>query len=333
VSDCGADAACCTACCATNATPVCTTLDVHGACPLPDITVDETRLADSVFVHWQEFAEDDCALVEGCVAAPGWRRLLRFTTTTPNTGTADLVLGSPAADPDRFVFSECHQHYHYDGYIAYELLDAGGSVTATGRKQAFCLMDAEPWGGTGYPMYNCAEQGISVGWADTYDAWLDCQWLDVTDVPAGDYELRLTLDPNHTLREVSTDDDVVEVPVTLTEPGPIDASMDCTPVAYGEDRDCGWADAGTFACTPGDPITLGCEGACDGGCTGDPVLRICDTANANCDAVDAIGSNDDASCGAACSELAFTCPASGSVQALTAAWASDGVATCTVTTL
>lgn len=54
------------------------------------------------------FAADSCALVEGCGAAPGTRRRLRFDTTTPNYGTADLYFGNPSGVP-LFHYSECHQ--------------------------------------------------------------------------------------------------------------------------------------------------------------------------------------------------------------------------------
>ena len=35
--------------------------------------------------------------------------------------------------------------------------------------------------------YSCNYMGITAGCADIYDAGLDCQWLDITDIPDGDY--------------------------------------------------------------------------------------------------------------------------------------------------
>ena len=34
--------------------------------------------------------------------------------------------------------------------------------------------------------------GISVGWADEYPAWIAHQWVEVTNLPAGDYRLCVT---------------------------------------------------------------------------------------------------------------------------------------------
>ena len=49
-------------------------------------------------------------------------------------------------------------------------------------------MDLECSGGGSF-QYGCGNMGISSGCGDIYDASLDCQWIDVTNVPAGDYTL------------------------------------------------------------------------------------------------------------------------------------------------
>jgi hypothetical protein len=209
---------CCTACCEEGTQPVCTEPDFHGTCPLPDISLDEGRLRSSLMLEDRVFEADDCGVIEGCVGAPGLRRILRFTTSTPNLGTADLILGKPEDHPDQFGWSECHFHYHFNGYAAYTIADSTGATLLTGRKQAFCLMDSEPVSTSGTPRYTCGDQGISAGWADNYDAFLDCQWMDVTDLPAGDYTLRVTLDPDHQFRESNTDNNTQDVTVSIPDP-------------------------------------------------------------------------------------------------------------------
>jgi len=327
---CEPGAACCTACCAPDAEPECAALDAYGACPLPDLTVDTERMAGSIDVQDVLIEEGDCAIAEGCVGGAGMRRLLKFSTTTPNIGTADLFYGDPSRG-DGFSYSECHDHHHFETYASFELVDADGVTVSTARKQAFCLMDTEPWtsDATGIPRYDCGYQGISAGWADTYESYYDCQWVDVTDVPAGDYRLRVSLNTERRFPERSYDDNVAEVPVTLlpaseephvTEP--------CAGESYGQGRNCGWTDAGAFPCTPGEPVTLGCQGACDGSCWPDTVLRLC--ADGACRGADALGANDDALCGSACSAATVTCPAGGSITALVGAWDAARADICTV---
>jgi hypothetical protein len=92
-------------------------------------------------------------------------------------------------------------------------------VVLTGRKQAFCMEDTQqvlqgPDIGC-EKLYSCAEQGIQAGWSDLYGNSLDCQWLDITDIAPGDYQLRVTLDPGRSFMEASFENNVASVPVTI----------------------------------------------------------------------------------------------------------------------
>jgi lysyl oxidase len=191
------------------------TAERGGAQGLPDLTIDGARLAGSIDIVKQHFKSTDCAVVEGCVAT-GNRKLLRFDVATPNFGTADVVLGNPADNPSLFQFSPCHGHYHFNGYASYVLYDASGTAVVRGRKQAFCLRDsAQYWAGFPSQGYTCSFQGISVGWADVYPKSLDCQWLDITAVPAGNYVLEVTVNPDALIAESSYANNVVRVPVVV----------------------------------------------------------------------------------------------------------------------
>jgi hypothetical protein len=178
---------------------------------LPDLSVFSDELQDSVLIETQNFGPDSCALVEGCINAAGSRKLLRFNTVTPNYGPGDVFLGDPLGNPE-FVFSACHNHYHFTEYADYRLLDMGGQIVARGHKQAFCLIDL--WqppglGGDPRPQFpTCEFQGISAGWADVYDRSLDCQWIDITGVPAGHYILEVQINPAHIIKEHNYDNNV-----------------------------------------------------------------------------------------------------------------------------
>jgi Lysyl oxidase len=187
-------------------------------CDAPDIFVDTDEI--DAFVDEINIGMNSCSLFEGCVNGTGIRQVLRFNTFTPNIGSADMAMGVPSNHPDLFHYSECHMHYHFDNYAAYDLLDAGESV-ATGHKQAFCLLDlyGYAWGNNG--SYDCGNQGISRGFADIYDSSLPCQWIDVTDVPPGDYTLQISLNNPPTgsgtryINERNYDNNIAQVPVTI----------------------------------------------------------------------------------------------------------------------
>jgi hypothetical protein len=217
---CGDGMLCCARCCRQPLEHVCMPADPDGACPAPDLFVDRQTLMEDLQAEEVNFAPDDCAIVEGCVDAPGKRRVLRFSTMTPNTGTQDLYLGPPDTSNPNFVYSACHGHYHFEGYAEYRLLDAKKNTLATGRKQAFCLLDfGAPYvPGTPEPAerFSCGNQGIHMGFADTYGSYLDCQWLDITDVPPGDYELEVHVNPLQVFMEKDFANNVVRVPVTLS---------------------------------------------------------------------------------------------------------------------
>jgi hypothetical protein len=187
-----------------------------GGCRLPDLTVDAPYVQETAFTDQQSFAPGSCEIVEGCVAAAGNRKLLHFALRTPNLGPGQLLLGNPAGNP-LFEFSPCHQHFHYNGYASYRLLKQDMTVAALGHKQSFCLYDLDKWdpNATTTATFTCDYQGLSVGWADTYNTDLPCQWVDVTGVPAGNYLLEITVNGDQTLAETDYGNNVVVVPVTV----------------------------------------------------------------------------------------------------------------------
>ena len=159
---------------------------------------------------------------------PRARRLLQYcANASPLRGDGrfsdrwlrrDLIVGVPPAQgvsDARFSWSACHGHHHFNGYAQYELLD-GDAVVVAGRKQAFCILDtfqrdlAQPSHG-----YNCTNQGLTAGWGDIYTRSLPCQWLDVTELPAGTYTLRVTINPDQLLPESDLTNNVYTKEVTL----------------------------------------------------------------------------------------------------------------------
>jgi hypothetical protein len=187
--------------------------------PRADLTIGEERLAREIVFETRSFDEASCAMYEGCVGGMGERRLLRFTVLSANQGRGEFVPPQPAERPDLFEWSPCHGHYHFKGFAQYAVIDQDGNVVAPGHKQAYCLIDSEQirQGPTVAcePVYDCSNQGLQAGWADTYSADLDCQWVDITGVPPGEYRLQVTLNPDRLFDEVSYENNNASVPVTI----------------------------------------------------------------------------------------------------------------------
>jgi hypothetical protein len=194
------------------------TIDTDG---LPDLIVDSKTTQNNWIVRVEDFPAEFCSVKEGGVT-PGTHTVIRFTVTTPNVGNADVYIGSPLAhmDPNGdgdfsdqdglFEFATCHQHFHFQHYATYELIDSDGN-TWKSAKRGFCMLDTDPYNinnGDGRWTYrNCGTterdgfQGISDGWADTYVWKLGGQYfvLDGGDnqpvVPPGVYTIRVTVNP------------------------------------------------------------------------------------------------------------------------------------------
>lgn len=196
--------------------------DLEGT---PDLAVDARVLASSWVISDEYLSPTLCSVQEGDVP-PGDRRLLRFTVETPNLGDADVAIGDPRAhiDPNGdgnysdsdglYILDGCHGHFHFQNYATYELLPvrSDGSLGAAvmARKRGFCMIDTTPFSNpSGQPKervyYNCGtpsspgNQGISVGFADTYVKQLAGQYFVLDDerepVPPGNYVLRITVNP------------------------------------------------------------------------------------------------------------------------------------------
>jgi hypothetical protein len=155
---------------------------------------------------------------ERCAGGPGIRKLLRFEVRIHNRGDEDLILGDPEDHLGLYKYSACHHHYHFKAAAQYLLLDESGETVVRGRKQGFCLRDNLPSGPDSprtIKYAQCDFQGLQAGWADIYPAELDCQWIDVTDVPPGNYQIYVTWNPARLLPETRFDNNAAAVPFTI----------------------------------------------------------------------------------------------------------------------
>jgi hypothetical protein len=186
----------------------------QGTNALPDLILWGPAVSPRITVD--SFGSTDCEQIEGCVLGIGSHRLLRFNAETRNIGSGDLVLGNPATN-SLFVFAQCHAHYHFEHYMQYDLMTLNGDVAAAGRKIGFCVMETTRWLPTANPTqkYTCVNQGLQVGWADTYGDTIACQYIDITGVAAGDYVIRMTINPDNLIPESDYNNNTIQIPVTI----------------------------------------------------------------------------------------------------------------------
>lgn len=134
-------------------------------------------------------------------------------------------------------FHAAHGHFHYLNTSQYSMIPASNDPTvapdlsaqpiAAGRKLGYCLVDIDFWASAndpsrlsprGWSFPTCdmpdpaqsrargtlvQEMGISPGWGDIYTWDLPGQYLDITDVPDGTYDVVSVANPDCTLQETA----------------------------------------------------------------------------------------------------------------------------------
>ena len=132
----------------------------------------------------------------------------------------------------RYVVSPDHRHWHLLTFERYELSRPGGRVLVRDRKTGFCLGDrysvtdvAVPAAaprkrytsrcGLGQPALLGIDQGISVGYGDAYAANLEGQYLPLTGLRAGRYQLVHRVNAGRGLREQRYDNNAASVLISL----------------------------------------------------------------------------------------------------------------------
>ncbi len=159
-------------------------------CTGPDLLVVESAIENSLQAETMMVDENNCYIVEGCLNGYGERELVRFTTHIKNIGDIDYYIGptSESETTQQFEWGDCHNHWHYEGYAKYDLFTMDGQMLPIGFKNGFCVMDLECSDG-GTAQYGCSIMGISAHCGDIYGAGLSCQWIDVTGIADGVYQL------------------------------------------------------------------------------------------------------------------------------------------------
>jgi Lysyl oxidase/Secretion system C-terminal sorting domain len=221
-------------------------------CAGPDLAFDSLAFTSSLtlFTHNAQ----NCDIQEGCVTGYGMRDVIAFSSKIDNIGPMDYYIGTPGSQPEMFNLVNCHGHTHYEGYGDYRLYDMNDNLIPAGHKNGFCVMDL-----CGFGQYNCGNMGISAGCYDIYGVGTQCQWIDVTEVPDGDYRLAVIINSTHVPdalghHEINYVNNALQVCLRLTRTNGVlswQLLPDCEPFV-----DC--------AGVPGGASILDCNGECGG---------------------------------------------------------------------
>jgi hypothetical protein len=268
-------------------------------------------MTDERVFMYRFFGPGACELEEGVIGQYGWRRLLAFSASVRNDGTAPIDLGdvsdpnNPYVRSNAFEFSACHHHYHFSHYGTF------GYAGARGSKRAFCLEETNRYhNNETTPLtanyQSCTKQGIGPGWGDEYNFGIPGQWIDVTDVDTRRaHDLTFASNPDRFLCEGALNRDadgnlMFEATGFTNEAGEPETRVSCTflrgwdatnhgsvrvrstgasfvtePCTRGQigpNRNCGFAEpAELSSCVTGSDVTLTCTADAPA------VLRVCET--------------------------------------------------------
>ncbi|MDI6909730.1 lysyl oxidase family protein [Nocardioides sp.] len=175
---------------------------------------------------------------------------LRFSATVWNAGDSPLVVdgfrrdGEDEMDAYQYFFDAAgeqtgfqpvghlhwdpkpsHQHWHFEDFARYSLLDADQQETARSKKEAFCLANTDAvdltvpsadWRPENTDLStSCGDYSslsirevLAAGWGDTYTQYRAGQSFDIRGLPNGTYYIAVVANPEQNLVEAATDNNV-----------------------------------------------------------------------------------------------------------------------------
>jgi Lysyl oxidase len=136
------------------------------------------------------------------------------------------VVGRARAGTMGFDSKKGHNHWHFEQFAQYQLLDSAKDLAVRSHKVGFCIAPSDPvnllaphavWQppAIGFNEFTCGlptalwvREMMPVGWGDTYFQDIAGQAFDITGVPNGTYYIEVIANPQHVLYESNTHNDV-----------------------------------------------------------------------------------------------------------------------------
>jgi hypothetical protein len=136
------------------------------------------------------------------------------------------VVGRARAGTMGFDSKPGHNHWHFEQFARYTLLDSAKNLAVRSHKVGFCIAPSDPvnllaphavWQppAIGFNDFTCGlptalwvREMMPVGWGDTYFQFVAGQAFDITSVPNGTHYIEVTANPGHVLYESNTRNDI-----------------------------------------------------------------------------------------------------------------------------
>jgi Lysyl oxidase len=134
------------------------------------------------------------------------------------------VVGKAKVGTLEFDTRPGHQHWHFEQFAQYQLLDSDKSLVVRSHKQSFCIAPTDAidltlpgavprpdflgfLGNCGTPTSVWVHEQMALGWGDTYLQNVAGQAFNITDLPNGTYFVSIQVNPLGLLYEQSTSND------------------------------------------------------------------------------------------------------------------------------
>jgi hypothetical protein len=118
-----------------------------------------------------------------------------------------------------------YNHWHFQQFANYRLLNAGRSLALRSHKEGFCIAPTDPvnlvlphaaWqpeytglsGACGSPTALWVQEYLPLGWGDTYFQTVPGQAFDISNLPDGRYYIEIIANPEGVLHEADTRNDI-----------------------------------------------------------------------------------------------------------------------------
>lgn len=135
------------------------------------------------------------------------------------------IIGRARAGTMGFDSKRGHDHWHFEQFAQYRLLNASKHLVVRSRKVGFCIAPTDGvnlliphalWvptftgfgGACGSTDALWVQEELPLGWGDTYEQYLAGQAFDVTSLPNGTYYIEVIANPEKVLHETNMNNDV-----------------------------------------------------------------------------------------------------------------------------